>query len=82
MQIRKLRNSLSAALFCMVLVLTFGATTSVAAERAETQCKMIFNLSGWSILYESASGTGSIKCDNGQSSVVNIQVKGGGITAG
>jgi hypothetical protein len=82
MQIRKRRNSLSATILFTILVLTFGATASKGAEKTETDCKMIFNLSGWSILYETASGTGSIKCDNGQSSVVNLQVRGGGITAG
>lgn len=82
MQIRKRRNFFAVAFLLMALILTFGATAGKADEQTETQCKMTFNLSGWSILYETASGTGSIKCDNGQSSVVNLQVRGGGITAG
>jgi len=35
---------------------------------------MTFNLSGWSIVYQTASGTGSIKCDNGQSSKVRLKM--------
>jgi hypothetical protein len=43
---------------------------------------MRFNLRGWSAFYETASGTGSITCDNKQSARVKIEVKGGGLTAG
>ena len=46
-------------------------------ERDEVQI-----ISGWSVLYETASGTGSVTCDNGQSAKVKIEVKGGGLTAG
>jgi hypothetical protein len=84
MQIGKQQNSLSTTFLLMALVLTFGTTAMAgeAPEKAETHCKMTFNLSGWSIFYETASGTGSITCDNGQSSVVHLKVQGGGITAG
>jgi hypothetical protein len=84
MYIGKQRHSFPAAFLLMALVLTFGSTATAgeAPEPTETQCKMTFNLSGWSIFYETASGTGSIMCDNGQSSVVHLKVKGGGITAG
>lgn len=64
------------------LALSLAATPCRAGDKEETSCSMVFNLSGWSIIYESASGTGSITCDNGQKSIVRLRVKGGGITAG
>jgi hypothetical protein len=45
-------------------------------------CKLTFNLSGWSIFYKTATGTGTVSCDNGQSMNVNIHAKGGGLTVG
>jgi hypothetical protein len=84
MQITKQHNLIAEAFFLMALVLTFGVTAAAeeVPEKPETQCNMTFNLSGWSILYETASGTGSITCDNGQSAVAHLEVRGGGITAG
>jgi hypothetical protein len=74
------------AFFVTVLVLTgmvsFGAKVSEGAQNEKTSCSMSFNLHGWSIVYQTASGTGSIRCDNGQSSKVRLQMNGGGITAG
>jgi hypothetical protein len=49
---------------------------------AETKCHMKFTLSGWSAFYKTASGSGTITCDNGQSARVNLSSKGGGITFG
>jgi hypothetical protein len=45
-------------------------------------CKLAFNLSGWSIFYKTANGTGTVTCDNGQSMPVRIRAKGGGLTVG
>lgn len=58
---------------------------SLAAARAggaETNCTMAFDLSGWSAFYKTASGAGSVTCDNGQSARVTISTKGGGLTVG
>ena len=52
------------------------------AQAAETKCKMHFSLRGWSAIYETATGTATITCDNGQSANVLIDSKGGGLTAG
>ena len=38
--------------------------------------------SGWSAGYATASGSGTITCDNGQSARVPLRATGGGITAG
>jgi len=45
-------------------------------------CKMSFNLKGWSAFYKTSKGDGTITCDNGQSAKVRIRTKGGGITFG
>ena len=52
------------------------------AHAGTTKCTMTFSLSGWSALYETASGSGTITCDNGQSARVSIGTKGGGLTFG
>lgn len=53
-----------------------------AAWGAPTKCKMKYSLAGWSAGYSTASGSGTIKCDNGQSARVSLRAKGGGLTAG
>ncbi len=52
------------------------------ARAALTICRLRYSLSGWSAFYESASGSGEITCENGQSAKVNIRAKGGGLTVG
>lgn len=59
--------------------LSLGISTALAAE---TKCKMRFSLHGWSAIYQTATGTATITCDNGQSAKVLIDSKGGGLTAG
>ena len=39
-------------------------------------------MKGWSAFYKTASGTGTVKCDNGQSAHVKLSAKGGGLTVG
>ncbi|MGH8307514.1 MAG: hypothetical protein ACRER0_04500 [Gammaproteobacteria bacterium] len=46
------------------------------------KCHMRFKLSGWSAIYETASGKGMVHCANGKSMPVKISVKGGGLSAG
>ena len=47
-----------------------------------TKCTLKFDLHEWSALYESANGTGTITCDNGQAAGVTIRSKGGGLSVG
>lgn len=58
----------------------FGPTTAQAA--ADVKCTMSFEMKGWSAFYKTASGTGTITCDNGQSMKVKLSAKGGGLTVG
>jgi hypothetical protein len=63
-------------------------TLAVAAGGAQTasgqliKCKLAFKLEGWSVLYKTSKGSGTITCDNGQSARVALSTKGGGVTVG
>jgi hypothetical protein len=46
------------------------------------ECRMTYDLRGWSAFYKTATGTGSITCSNGQRARVKLRAKGGGITFG
>jgi hypothetical protein len=63
-------------------LLAMGVAVSSAYARGTTACTMKYNLKGWSAFYKTASGAGSIRCDNGQKAAVRLSVKGGGLTAG
>ncbi|HVF34977.1 MAG TPA: hypothetical protein VND91_06605 [Candidatus Saccharimonadia bacterium] len=43
---------------------------------------MRFSMKGWSAFYKTSSGTGTIRCNNGQTMAVKLRAKGGGITFG
>lgn len=55
-----------------------GAT----AQADDLSCKMKFTLKGWSILYKTASGHGTVTCSDGSSMKVRLKSKGGGLTVG
>lgn len=65
-------------LSCAVLVL--GASRALAAP--DVSCSLTFTMKGWSAFYKTASGSGTIKCSNGQSLKVKLDAKGGGLTVG
>jgi hypothetical protein len=69
----------SIVILAMVFMLSAGPA---GAEQATTKCFMKFSLKGWSLIYETMSGTGTITCNNGQAADVKLSVKGGGLTAG
>lgn len=53
-----------------------------AAAAGPVDCKLHYSLSGWSAFYKTASGSGTVTCDNGQTMAVKINAKGGGLTFG
>jgi hypothetical protein len=53
-----------------------------ALAAGPTTCELKYQLNGWSAIYESATGHGHVKCENGQSADVHITLQGGGFTAG
>ena len=62
-----------------VLSLLLAAAPATARE---VSCRLDFDMAGWSAFYKTASGTGRVSCDNGQSMAVTISAKGGGLTVG
>lgn len=52
------------------------------AASADLDCKLRFSMSGWSLIYKHAEGSGVVTCANGTSMRVKIEAKGGGLTAG
>lgn len=43
---------------------------------------MTFTLNGWSAVYKTASGSGTVNCSDSQSMPITISAKGGGLTFG
>lgn len=71
-----------AGIFILGMVMTSALFLDSSTAQAETKCKMHFSLHGWSAIYETASGSATITCDNGQTAKVLLDTKGGGLTAG
>jgi hypothetical protein len=59
-----------------------GGWSSSAAAAGKIDCKLKFDLRGWSALYKHAEGQGVVSCDNGRTFNVNIVAVGGGLTVG
>jgi hypothetical protein len=83
----KTRSRVAPALLCASLFLIASAPIFAQGARSEegeglVECKMVFNLRGWSAFYKTAKGGGTIRCSNGQKARVRITAKGGGITFG
>ena len=64
------------------LALCLALVAAPSAMAGDLTCKMTYNLTGWSVFYKTASGTGNITCDNGQTLSVKIETKGGGLSFG
>jgi hypothetical protein len=73
-----MRNSYRLAILAAALAV---APQGWAAE-ANVKCEMTFSMKGWSALYKTAEGTGTVKCSNGQTSTVKLRARGGGLTVG
>ena len=65
-----------------LIALTGFAAIPGAQAAGNIDCELHYNLAGWSVFYKTASGTGTITCDNGAQIPVKISVKGGGLTVG
>ncbi len=81
------RNTTVRLVCAVVLALGTVATLCATAATSEATatlvaCKMKFDLSGWSAFYKTATGHGTITCDDGETARVAIRAKGGGLTFG
>jgi len=68
----------------LVLLLALAAASLAPAAHAggNLECQLRYTLSGWSLIYKTASGNGTLQCSNGATMPVRIQLKGGGLTVG
>ncbi len=71
----------------LAVALLLAAPVTAASKDNEkgsgmVHCAMVFNLKGWSALYKTYKGEGTVTCDNGQSAKVALRVRGGGLTVG
>lgn len=73
---------LSASLFLIASAPLLAQGAKSGGREGLVECKMVFNLRGWSAFYKTAKGSGTITCSNGQKVRVKITTKGGGITFG
>jgi hypothetical protein len=55
---------------------------ALPAQAREIDCEMRFDLNSWSVFYKRSSGTGTIRCNNGQAMNVSLEARGGGISFG
>ncbi|HPF74469.1 MAG: hypothetical protein R3F12_08265 [Lysobacteraceae bacterium] len=69
------------SLMAALLVGTVVATPA-AAEGAQLDCRLDYDLRGWSLVYKHATGEGTVSCENGQRMRVQISAKAIGVTAG
>lgn len=71
------------SLLAIALIAGLGtASTATPVEAANMTCKMSYQLSGWSIFYKRATGTGTVRCSNGQRLAVRLSAHGGGPSVG
>jgi hypothetical protein len=78
----KSTSGMAALVLACAAALTALPAGNAYATDASVKCDMVYNLSGWSLLYKHAEGTGSVTCSNGEHANVKIAVVGGGLTAG
>ena len=68
------------AVLAVVAVLELSLASSTHAGMIK--CHLKYSMKGWSVFYQSATGEGTVTCDNGQTVPVTLRAKGGGLTAG
>jgi hypothetical protein len=79
---KKRTFGLTAALILGAAGLAGVPATSAVAASAPIKCHLTYELAGWSAIYQHATGSGRVVCDNGQRGAVTLSVHGGGLTAG
>jgi hypothetical protein len=75
------KQSAAIAMATMASFLSIAAPMT-SADTGKKDCDMTYSLKGWSAVYKTAKGEGTITCNNGQTAQVEISVHGGGLTFG
>jgi len=65
-----------------IAALSLALVSPAALAKGNVDCNLRFDLKGWSVIYKSTSGSGTITCDNGQKMDVTVSAKGGGLSVG
>ena len=65
-----------------IAALSLVLASPAALAKGKVDCNLRFDMKGWSVIYKSTSGTGTITCDNGQKMDVTVSAKGGGLSIG
>jgi len=79
---RSRRAALRLALLMAATLPMLGLSSERASADETLKCRLSFSMHGWSALYKTASGAGTIHCSNGKSMHVRLEAKGGGLTVG
>jgi len=84
---RKRSGASGMALIASLLFILAPVASSIQAasddpSAKKKDCDMTYSLKGWSAVYKTAKGEGSITCTNGDAAQVVIEVHGGGLTFG
>ena len=74
--------SRSANFIAPLLATALLASAPAVQAQGKVDCALRFSMAGWSVFYKTASGEGTVSCDNGQRMAVRINAKGGGLTFG
>lgn len=70
------------SLVLLLAVFTSAAASAPAQAGRDLDCKLRYQLKGWSLIYKHTYGTGTVSCNNGQTMAVKITAKAVGLTAG
>ena len=76
------KNLLTIAVAAIVVACSTVVPAIRAEEKKTVECSMKFSLKGWSAIYKTSKGEGTVTCANGQTLAVEIKSEGGGITFG
>jgi len=69
------------ALLSITVLLSTTLFSSFAQADAIT-CKLKYSMKGWSFIYRTSNGSGTITCSNGATVEVALKARGGGLTVG
>jgi len=66
----------------LLLLVAGSCGISGAAEAGDLSCHLKFSMKGWSAIYKTMTGTGTVTCSDGAAMKVTLESKGLGLTAG
>jgi len=77
-----MKRTLLAMLTATTCALAMAAPMRASAADASLDCTLRYSLTGWSLIYKHTTGTGVVRCGNGETMQVHVSAKALGITAG